>query len=818
MKKIEFSHDWTYREKNEKNEIAITLPHDAMIYESRSKKSLGIHNIGWFEGKDYIYTKHFFAKEEDKDNCFVLEIEGAYHDANVLINKVPVAYRAYGYTDFYVDMTKYLIFGSVNEIQILTANSDQPNSRWYSGTGLYRPVNLYISKQDHILVDGVKIKTLSIEPAEIEVEVKTNTEGAIQVEIEKDGGVIARAYGNTKQQEDSSDFNGSIKKEEKNEACAKATIRIPVEDARLWSVEDPQLYECRVRFQEDEAIETFGIRTLSWDTQNGISINGKRVILRGACIHHDNGVLGACAYPQAEERKVRILKENGYNALRSAHNPCSKAMLTACDRLGMLMMDEYVDVWYIHKTENDYANHMRKNWKSDLKEMVEKDYNHPSVILYSTGNEVAETAQKEGITLTKSMTEYLHELDQTRPVTCGINIFFNFLSSMGLGVYSDEKAKKESADSIQSSLKEEKKKPVGSEFYNTLAGMFGDKMMKIGATLYPCDLKTKDAFANMDIAGYNYGIFRYKHDQKKYKDRLILGSETFCKDAYLFWEHAKTHPKVVGDFVWAGMDYIGEAGIGAWEYPDYAPVDAQKEGWLTAGSGRIDILGNPNGEALYTKVAFEQTEDMYLSVKPVYQTQKHSPSAWKMTDAIPNWSYRGYNGYKAKVEVYARAYEVELFLNGKSLARKKMKNDCVAYFETLYEDGILSAVAYDEKGNKIKETYLETAGEETVLSLKPEISSVRKEELIYIPISYTDKKGILKPMEKHRISIQVTGGILKGFGNACSYNLDGYQNTVTNTYYGRALAVVMADGTGPVEISVFDKERSQKAYVELKVE
>ncbi|MDD3660687.1 MAG: glycoside hydrolase family 2 TIM barrel-domain containing protein, partial [Lachnospiraceae bacterium] len=495
---------------------------------------------------------------------------------------------------------------------------------------------------------------------------------------------------------------------------------------------------------------------------------------------------------------IRILKENGYNAIRSAHNPCSKALLEACDRLGMLVMDEYVDAWYIHKTEYDYVNNMRKWWKTDLKEMVEKDYNHPCVIMYSTGNEVAETAQKEGIELTSEMTKYLHSLDASRPVTCGINIFFNFLSSIGFGVYSDEKAK-------ESAKKSAKDKPVGSEFYNTLAGLLGDRVMKFGATLYPCDLKTKDAFAGMDIAGYNYGIYRYKHDLKKYPNRLILGSETFCRDAYLFWEVAKKNPGIIGDFVWAGMDYIGEAGIGAWEYSDYAPQNAPKEGWLTAGSGRIDILGNPNGEALYTKVVLEQTDEIFIAVKPVYQKGNHSPSAWKMTDAVPSWSYRGCEGYTATIEVYARAEKVALFLNGALIGEKKLKKTCRVIFHAKYQNGILKAVAYDELGNVMRETQLETASEQTQLLLQPELSMVKPEGLIYIPLCYTDEAGIWKPMEKHELVIKVAKGKLKGFGNACSYNPQGYQKNKISTYYGRAMAVVQADDTGHALFMIKDE-------------
>ena len=257
------------------------------------------------------------------------------------------------------------------------------------------------------------------------------------------------------------------------------------------------------------------------------------------------------------------------------------------------------------------------------------------VILYSTGNEVSETAQPKGIFLTGELTRYLHSLDATRPVTCGVNIFFNFLSSMGFGVYSDEKAKKE----LESSGK--KKKAVGSEFYNNLAGLMGANTMKIGATLHGCDVRTRGAFAKMDFAGYNYGILRYEHDLKKYPERLILGTETFCDDAYRFWEQAKTEKRLLGDFVWAGIDYLGEVGVGSWEYADYAPDFSHGPGWMTAGSGRIDLTGSELAEADYTRVAFELEQGPILAVRPLGHEGKHSPSAWKMTNARRSWSWRG---------------------------------------------------------------------------------------------------------------------------------------------------------------------------------
>ncbi len=384
---------------------------------------------------------------------------------------------------------------------------------------------------------------------------------------------------------------------------------------------------------------------------------------------HD-AMLGACCYPDAEERKVALLRKTGYNALRSAHNPCSKALLDACDRLGMLVMDEFVDCWYIHKTKHDYVEVFEDWWQQDLADMVAKDYNHPCVILYSTGNEVSETAQPRGIELTGRMTRWLHQLDDTRPVTCGVNIFFNLLSSLGFGVYSDEKA--------DAQARTGKKKAVGSEFYNTLAGLLGDKAMKLGATLHGCDVKTRDAYANMDIAGYNYGILRYRHDLKKYPQRLILGTETFCNDAYRFWELARTEPRILGDFVWAGMDYLGEVGVGSWEYADYAPRFDGGPGWISAGSGRLDLTGLPLSEADYTRVAFEIEHGPRLAVRPPCHTGKHSPSAWKMTNARRSWSWRGCTGRKTVVEVYLQAFAVDL--NGNAHNRSP--------FLCVYSEGI----------------------------------------------------------------------------------------------------------------------------------
>ena len=768
----------------------VTLPHDAMLAEPRTALSAGGTNTGWYEGYDYEYRRTLTVPENELADTHILEFEGVYHNAEVWLNGQKAAFRPYGYTNFYVDCAPYLHAGE-NELRVIARNADQPNSRWYSGAGIYRPVQLWTAGGAHIALNGVKIRTLSLDPAVVEVRVKTTAPGTVRLMVDDLPAV-------------------------QQESDGEAVFTLTLDNARLWTPETPNLYTCRVSFADDEVTETFGVRKVEWGT-DGFLLNGKRYIIQGACIHHDNGLLGAVCDPDAVARKVRLLKENGYNAIRSAHNPCSKALLAECDRQGMLVMDEYIDHWYIHKTEHDYVDYFNEWWHQDLTDMVEKDYNHPCVVLYSTGNEVSETAQKRGIALTKEMTDFLHGLDDSRPVTCGVNIFFNFLSSIGFGVYSDEKAKKEAERAEKAKQRGEKaakKKAVGSQFFNNLAGLLGDEFMKRGATLHGCDVKTRDAFANMDIAGYNYGIYRYKHDLKKYPQRLILGSETFCNDAYKFRELAKQEPRLVGDFVWAGMDYLGEVMVGSWEYADYAETFDGGPGWVSAGSGRIDLTGKPLGEALYTRVALEADNGPYIAVCPVNHTgDRHSPSAWKMTNAMPSWSWTGCEERKANVEVYARAARVELVLNGHTVGSKMLKNDCLARFSIPYESGTLEAVSYDAADHEIGRCKLQSAGGTTRLTLDAEEPTVKPGHLCYIRLRYTDENGITKPLARGSIQVQVRGGTLVGLGSACPFNKHSYLDSETDTYYGEALAIVrMGDGDA-MTIAASDGEYSAELTV-----
>ena len=770
MRPQSFNTGWTCKPLNSSAPAQpVLLPHDTMLAETRSAASPGGKNIGYFAGGDYLYEKQF-TPDASWQSSAILEFEGVYRSAEVILNGETICRHPSGYTGFYADLSGRVKIGQCNTLQVIARNADQPNSRWYTGTGVYRPLTLWTADNAHILLGGVQIRTLSDDPPSVSVSVRTSAPGRAAIRILDGSKVLAAHFLQV-------------------ETEASTVFILP--DAALWQPETPQLYTCQVTFGTDAYTCTFGIRTVEWGP-NGFLLNGQRIILQGACIHHDNGLLGACSYPEAEERRIRLLKENGYNAIRSAHNPCAKALLDACDRLGMLVLDELADQWYIHKTRYDDADSFPTRWLEDLRCMVEKDFNHPSIIMYSIGNEVSETAQPRGIALTQEMTAALHTLDGTRPVTCGVNLFFNFLSTIGLGVYSDKKA---AAGEKQS---------AGSEFFNNLAGLFGCEFMKRGAQLSGCDRATRDAYAALDIAGYNYGVYRYAHDLKKYPHRLILGSETFCKDAYRFRELAKKEPRLIGDFVWAGMDYLGEAGLGAWEY---LPASAKKhpEGWLSSGCGRIDLTGKPLGEALYTRVALEHSPGPYIAVRPVNHTfHRHSPSAWKMTNAIPSWSWQGCEGRIAHVEIYARAAYAELYLNGKRIRRKRLREDCQVHFYLRYQPGTLETRTFDAHGHELGRHALASAGTATQIALEPEESAARAGRLCYVRLRYTDVSGVTTPLHQGNIRVTVQGGQLIALGCGCPYQPDSYLTDNTETYYGEALAIIRPDGSSDLTICAED--------------
>lgn len=829
MKKGDFNRDWTFVNKTTKEKRKINLPYDAMIHEKRQPDCKNGKNTGYFPGGTYLYSKKFDAPWEWDGKYIVLEFEGVYQNATVFLNGEKLTFHPYGYTGFSVDLTEKLKYGEENEICVEADNKGEPCSRWYCGSGIYRPVWLYVGEKEHIEVDGIRIRTIQAEPAKIHLDVVCTTEE-----------VVAEIF-DTK--------SGTEKKvaEGKGTSCE---ILIP--DADLWSCETPNLYLCRVSVYKDGVMkdtmdQTFGICKITWGTR-GLFINGHETKLRGACIHHDNGVLGACEYPAAAERRVKILKEAGYNAVRMAHHPMSKAMLNACDKYGLYVMDEFSDMWYEHKTRYDYASYFMEWHQADLTYMVQKDICHPSVIMYSIGNEVTETSQATGIKLTGSMSQLVRELDDSRPVTCGINMSLNVMNFAGMGVYQPEPGEpvvdkgpknqkamvflkqvmagmsshgKDNPMDTASGQDDGKKdgKLVGSEYFNQMMIQMKEMQNQV-VTQEVAKVLSEDAYEKLDIAGYNYATARYEMDAKDYPNRVSVGSETLPQKIYTNWQKVKKLPYIIGDFMWTGWDYIGEAGIGAFVYDSVGSKNKEYP-FLLAGCGVIDILGHPRPEIWLNKSVFELTKKPYISVEPVtHSHENHLIGAWRFSDGVHSWSWEGCEGKKAEIIVYSSEKEVELFQNGASLGRKPV-SECQVKFETVYEQGSLVAVSYDANGVETGRDELHTAEESDRLTLTADKRNLSADgqDLCYIDIDLTDDKGTIKSGKDCRISLQVKGvGSLAGLGNAAPCTEEDYVSDNTVTYYGRAQAAIRSGyEKGCIRVTV-SAEGYRDQQIEITVE
>lgn len=763
---IDFNNNWNFAKEGEMT-VPVTLPHDAMIIEQRDASCRNGVNSGYFPGGKYIYEKDFTVDETTLGQSIVLHFEGIYQNCSIKLNDKQLFEHKYGYTAFDVDISESVVAGK-NHISIFVDNSLEPNCRWYSGSGIYRPVQMLIREKEHI--ETVHIKTVSIAPARInvDVDVSSNSGSDVKVEIWDEGKLVAEGK--------------------------PGVIEIP--NAILWSEEAPKLYTCMVKIEKDERCLSFGIRELGWSAKTGLTVNGKEVLLRGGCIHHDHGVLGACEFYDAEERRIRILKENGFNAVRIAHNPASQITLDICDKLGMYVMNETFDGWYIPKTYHDYSRWFEEEWKNDVTAMVESSRNHPCVIMYSIGNEVSETASEKGALVCKQLRDFVHELDATRPVTAGINVLLNVYTNNGMGVYKDEG---EYEPKPLPKLEGYKEKKTGSAFFNAMAQKLGPLMFYMSKGKKG-DKASLGAAQGLDIIGLNYAASRYDEDAKKYPDRIMVGSETMAADLPYNWQHVKDLPQVVGDFVWSAWDYLGEACIGDWTYHSYKGLP------LLAGQGMIDITGKPLAAMYFMQIVWGIRKEPFIGVRPLNHAKEVSTTgAWQFTNAIDSWNWPGYEGTKAVVEVYADAAKVRLSVNGKIVGTKTIKK-YKAIFKVPYENGSITAEAIDEDGNVVSSHCLSTGGQETVISVAPEkeVVAAGSQNLCYIPIEFTDKEGLLKPFIEDEIEIDVSGAAtLAGFGSALCKTDEVFHKNVHRAYRGRTLAVLRAnEKAGEVSIVV----------------
>ena len=752
-----------YRLSKPEEKINVDLPYDAMFREPRDISFKGGDKVSFYKGDDYAYEK--IINIPDLNSEIYFEFEGVYHHPQIYINGELAYERQYGYSACLFNATKFLKLGD-NLIKVIAINSDQPNSRWYSGAGIYRNVHMYVLPKAHIIPRSFKVNTIDYKEGKISFKCLLSESAELKLEIfDKENNLV-------------------LKKE--YEASKEIDDILTIDNPKLWNAEHPYLYKAVASIKGQTEELKFGIRSIALNKEQGLLINGERVILFGACIHSDSALLGAESYKEVEYRKVRQLKELGYNAVRSAHNPICKDFLEACDELGLYVMDEYVDCWYIHKTKFGYSNYMEDNYEVDLLDMVEKDYSHPSVIFYSTGNEVSETCEPRGIELQRKMNEYLHELDNSRLTTCGINVFFNGIAHTPIATYSDKKAEDE--------YNAKPKVEGSSDLYNTIANKIGADLMKKGAKLHIVDKNTRDAFKHMDVAGYNYGILRYKKDSKKYPDRFMCGTETFVFDAALFYETVKKYPRVIGDFVWAGLDYLGEAGFSAELNPNEFEYLKDRSGWLTDDCARKDILGNTTSEGDYTLVAFRKKVIDIGVISPYDLRSKCPKKAWRFNHAIRSYSYPGEEGNKCIFYIYSNAPLVEVYQNDKLIKKAKIKPEkCFIKFNGKYIPGTLKAVAKDEKGNVLGESMLKTASKEQKLHFyKEEYPELQR--FMYVHFSFGDNEGIISPHKEYNVEISnVKGGKFLRLGNAASYNKIGYLSNKTPTYHTRAMAIFEYD-------------------------
>ena len=757
MKKIDFNENWSFKTKDREVK-RLTLPHDAQLLDGRRSDSPGGSGHGYFVGNIYEYEKHFEAPAEWKDSHVEILFEGVYRNCTVELNGKKLGEHKYGYTPFTFDLDDVLNYGEDNVIKVSVDNSKLPNSRWYSGGGIYRPVSLVVGGKRHIAFQGVRITTLDINPARLRVQVDAD-EGSISTDIVKDGVVIAKTCGNDSE--------------------------VVIDNAKLWSEDTPELYEAVVTLEcdgqiVDEVTERFGIRKVTWSNK-GLFINGVNTLLRGGCVHHDNGVIGAASLPESEWRRVRILKEQGFNAIRSSHNPASTAMLEACDHYGMYVMDETFDMWYVRKTKYDYGMDFKECWQSDVRAMVERDFNHPSVIMYSIGNEVSEPGKPDGVKQGKEIIDFVKSIDSSRAVTGGMNFMIMSNYAKGKGQY-------DNVDKEQAVNKDDDgKSKNASLIFNTMATFIGPGMNKAGNS-DKVDKLTTPILDALDIAGYNYANGRYPMEGEKHPDRVVVGSETFPYELGKNWDMVKKYPYLIGDFMWTAWDYIGEAGLGAWSYTGGMPFNRPYP-WVLGGAGVIDILGNPDASAGFAKAIWHITNKPVIGVRPVnHPGVRVSKSVWRGTNAIESWSWKDCDGNKAEVEVFADACQVELLLNGKSLGRKKIK-DYKAFFKTKYSAGELTAISYDENGNKIAMNSMRSASEAGVC-IVPEKEKYEAGDIAYININIQDKDGIVESNADRALKVFVEGGELLGFGSANPCTKEDFTKGEYTTYYGRSQAIV----------------------------
>lgn len=813
MKKQLFHTGWTISRQpgksmveammsSEEEKEPIVLPYDAMIHEAVAKDTKNAGQTGYYPGKMYYYTKEFEAPQDWEDKLVQLEFEGSYGKTLIYLNGDYVGEQKYGYTNFYVTLNDSLNYGGNNHLEVVVNNEQEKNSRWYSGSGLYRNVQMYVANEVYVPADGVRIQTpeVSGDEAVVDVQIELNNRGlkkhAVKVEVtisNQNGGMEAKRVCPVTLFADGTEH---------------IEQRLVIQNPKLWSVEEPNLYQCKIQILEgnkvwDEAGDTFGIRTLHLNPYSGFCVNGEPVKLRGACIHHDHGIIGAAELRDAETRKIKKLKEAGFNCIRMAHHPAGKTLLEVCDREGMLVMDEFSDMWTRTKNANDFANDFHENWEQIIEAMVAKDYNHPSVILYGMGNEIQEAGTAKGAQTGRKIHQKIKSLDPARYTTNAVNGIFacgdRFMEVVGqsmqqLGIPIPDM--QQAARDGQQSSEQQSSAQGGSDALNSMMSVMVGPLADVIA-LHPIMTEmTEEFMETMDVAGYNYLTGRHAKEHELYPHRVVLGTETFPGDIANLWKTVQENTHVIGDMTWTGYDYLGEAGIGIFHYDggvNFQAMYPERAAYI----GDLDILGNRRPISYYREIIYGLRKTPYIGVERVNRYGKNiGQTPWMWKDNIASWTWNGYEGKTAVIDVLSDADEVELFLNGVSKGRKAAgkANDYMAVFQITYEPGELKAVAVRD-GKACESFALNTAGKAEKLSIDTDRTTMEAngQDLAYVMIGLQDEAGNQNLWEEKEIAVQIEGaGSLAGFGSAEPSCERSYFDTVCKTYDGYVMAVIRA--------------------------
>lgn len=858
--------------------MSVTLPYDAMFHESQKEDSVNKGSTGFLDGGAYKYYKEFFVPEDDRGQNIFLRFEGIYKYGSVFINQSLAGQCAYGYTDFYVKANDYLKYGQMNEI-LVTAKCPNETSRWYCGAGIYRDTWMYRSGKLYLQPGGLRLTTLELDGdgayghcidgqstdyqsadghdakcqkadghcgALVKVEAAiNNTDTApedilVVVEIvDKDGHTAV---------------SQSYPVRVKGQSTLHFRKNMYLENVRLWSATDPQLYTVQVALKakadasvageagalpaaggsscaagaapsmtggascvagaasqvageapqavgavvlDCDSIIT-GVRKLTLDSRHGLRVNGQSVKLRGACIHHDQGLLGAATYGDYEYRRVRLLKEAGFNAVRSAHNPASQALMDACDALGVYVMDELTDAWNKSKVLYDYSVDFEQSWERDVEAMVRADYNHPSVIMYSTGNEIFDIWTDKGFETSRMLGDKFHQLDSTRYTTNGVN-----------GAFA-------AGDGLPRIVYDITGKEVGRGDVNMFMMALERHMPQIAAHEVIGEILEK-LETTLDIVGYNYMTGRYLKDAAVYPDRLMVGTETYPKQIAENWDAITRCPAALGDFTWTGWDYMGEV----------APVYPS----LMNLGGDISIIGERRPVSYYREIVFGLKKGPVMAVQnPDHYGIPRNFGPWCYTDCTFNYNYEGCEGKPVMIQVYGGGDSVELFVNGKSLGVQPCSAATAfeTQYNTVYEPGELVAVAY-ENGVEIGRNVLRTTKTAARIRAVAENrygcaeadgavadkcaeagsqgaanASVRlgRNALGFVNMELLDADGLLVYDAGNTFSVQVEGpAVLTAFGSEKAIHQCGFEQPETVAGNGRALAIIKTTGA-PGQVTV----------------